>query len=347
MSNMIGIDVSEHNGYLDWQSIKAAGIQFAILRGGYGRYAVDSQFLRNLQGARDTGIPVGVYWFSYAITADGARQEALKCAETLKEYDIQLPVFYDFEYDTVRYAKEQGVSLGKQQYNAFATAFLEEIRTLGYQPGIYYNLDYFRNMVDIHQLGNYITWYAQYASAPSISDYAIWQYTSSGKLSGLSGSFDLNELKDTSLLAPPPEKTGWQQDHIGWRYIHADGSYSKDEWEKIDGQWYRFDKEGYRMSNVWTVTDGNNYYLDADGTIVTDQMLKLDETGKLVPAGAYYNEVGNVPKIYRDTVDKLIANGILKGREGTGENLVLDMSEDVVRLLVILDRADIFTKTDT
>lgn len=101
------------------------------------------------------------------------------------------------------------------------------------------------------------------------------------------------------------------------------------------------------MSNVWTVTDGNNYYLDADGTIVTDQMLKLDETGKLVPAGAYYNEVGNVPKIYRDTVDKLIANGILKGREGTGENLVLDMSEDVVRLLVILDRADIFTKTDT
>ena len=123
-----GIDVSTHNGTLDWASIGAAGIRFAIIRAGYGRYAVDDQFAANIRGAAARSIPAGVYWFSYAVSEDAARQEAEKCLETIKGYDLTLPVFYDFEYDSVRYAQQQGVTVGREQYNRFARAFLEEIR---------------------------------------------------------------------------------------------------------------------------------------------------------------------------------------------------------------------------
>lgn len=108
MADILGIDVSEFQGTLDWSKIKAAGIRFAIIRGGYGRYAVDGQFENNIRGAIENGIPVGVYWFSYALCAEGAREEARKCLSLLTPYRIQLPVFYDFEYDTVRYAGVSG-----------------------------------------------------------------------------------------------------------------------------------------------------------------------------------------------------------------------------------------------
>ena len=135
-----GIDVSTHNGALDWEKIRDAGFRFAIVRAGYGRFAVDDQFHANIRGAAAQGIPAGVYWFSYAVSEDAARQEAEKCLETIRGYDLTLPVFYDFEYDSVRYAQQQGVTVGREQYNRFARAFLEEIRAAGYTPGIYYNL---------------------------------------------------------------------------------------------------------------------------------------------------------------------------------------------------------------
>ena len=258
-----GIDVSQWNGNLDWAKIKSDGVSFAIIRAGYGRYQVDNCFYDNITGSLAQGIPVGIYWFSYALSKSHAKQEAKKCLETIEGYKITLPVFYDFEYDTIRYAQEQGVSLGKTEYNEFACEFLKEIETAGYKPGIYYNLDYYRNMVDPSSLSGYPVWYAQYASAPSISDYAIWQYTSSGTIAGISGQFDLNELKDTSLLedAQYTGPTGWQKDSIGWWYVHTDGSYTTDGWEKIDGVWYYFDEIGYMLENKWIVTNRNSLYI--------------------------------------------------------------------------------------
>ena len=99
MANIIGIDVSYANGTIDWSKVKAAGISFAIIRGGYGRYQVDSQFENNITGALAQGIPVGIYWFSYALDVAGAKAEAQKCLETIRGYDVKLPIFFDFEYD--------------------------------------------------------------------------------------------------------------------------------------------------------------------------------------------------------------------------------------------------------
>lgn len=339
--SVIGIDVSTHNGTLDWAKLKAAGVKFAIIRAGYGRYQADSQFTNNIKGALAQGIPVGVYWFTYALDTDGAKAEAEKCLDTIKGYDVTLPVFFDFEYDTIRYAKEQGVTLGKTAFNAHTVAFCEAVRAAGYTPGVYYNLDYYRNMVDTSKLGSYVQWYAQYASKPSISGYDLWQYTSTGTFSGVSGKFDVNILENTDLLngGKYTGPTGWQKNETGWWYAHEDGSYTKAGWEMIGGKWYHFDEEGYMESNKWVIGKETSYYLGDDGAMVKGRSLKIDENGGLVPAGDYYNTIGEVPAEYRETLDRLVAKGILKGKGGTGDDLVLDMPEDAVRILVILDRA--------
>ena len=272
MANVLGIDVSTHNGTLDWAKLKAAGVQFAIIRAGYGRYQVDSQFFNNIKGALAQSIPVGIYWFSYALDVAGAKEEAQKCLDTIQGYDIALPVFFDFEYDTIRYAKEQGVTLGKTAFNAHAVAFCEAIKAAGYTPGVYYNLDYYRNMVDTSKLGGYVQWYAQYASSASISGYDLWQYTSSGTFSGVSGKFDVNILANEALLTGGKYtgRTGWQKNDTGWWYVHEDGGYTTSGWEQIDGKWYYFNQQsdvtmGKLLINT-TTPDG--YEVGADGTWV-------------------------------------------------------------------------------
>ncbi len=201
MGNVYGIDVSEHNGSLNWQKIRDSGISFAIVRSGYGVSHQDTQFQNNMAGALACGLPVGIYHFSYALSIQGAKKEAEFCQSLLEPYESQivLPVFFDFEYDTVRYGKTQGVSLGKQQFNDHAAAFLEAMEEAGHTPGIYYNLDYKKTMVDEARLGDYVQWYAQYNSSPSWTGYDLWQKSSSHTIPGLSGTFDLNEASETFL----------------------------------------------------------------------------------------------------------------------------------------------------
>lgn len=334
-----GIDVSENNGKLDWAKLKAAGVQYAIIRGGYGRYAVDGEFRNNIQGALAQGIPVGVYWFSYATNAAAAKQEAQKCLETIRGYEIKLPIFFDFEYDTVDYAERQGVTLGRQAFNDHTVAFCEAIKAAGYTPGVYYNLDYYNHYVDKSRLGGYVQWYAQYASKPDVSGYDIWQYSSTAKLGGHACNFDVNTLENAVLLSGGTvAEPGWKKNAAGWWYVHQDGSYSKSAWEQVDGKWYYFNEEGYMMANKWITDGGDLYFVGADGAMVTNQAVRIGADGKLVPTGAYYYKLSEVPPMYRDVLDKLIAEGKLKGREGTGEDLVLDMSEEMVRALVIMNR---------
>lgn len=342
-----GIDVSYANGKINWANVKAAGIKFAIIRSGYGKGTVDDQFYNNIQGAIAQGIPVGVYHFSYALDAAGAKKEADFVVSLLKPYKdkIALPVFFDFEYDTINYAKQQGVTLGKEAFNSHTVAFCDVIKAAGYKAGTYYNLDYYNRFVDPARLKGLYVWYAQYASSPSISSYAIWQYSSSGTISGQSGRFDMNDLKDTSLLDSTPEPSytpGWHKDEKGWWYAKSDSSYAASEWVKVDNKWYYFNKEGYMVANQWQYENGNAYYLGADGAMVTNRTLKIGADGKLVPNGGYYYYLRDVPKAYRPTMDELVSNGILKGKGGSGDDLILDMSEDAVRVLVLISRTGVF-----
>lgn len=342
MAKMVGIDVSEHNGTLDWAKIKAAGISFAIIRDGYGVSHTDNCFKRNMEGALAQGIHVGLYHFSYALDPAGAKKEAEFVLKLLEPYKgkITLPVFFDFEYDTVSYAKKQGVTLGKEAFNAHTTAFCDTIQAAGYRAGVYYNLDYLRNYVDKDRIGKYAQWYAQYADKASTNSWDFWQYSSSYTIPGCSGRFDINVMAHSGSITNSRKYTvGWHKDDRGWWYADTESTYYKSRWAKINGKWYSFDKEGYMLSNTWQVeAGGDTYYLGAEGDMQTNMVVGLGSDGKLQPMEPWYHTLGEVPNGYRKELDKLVDAGKLKGKSGSGDDMVLDMPLSALRVLIILSR---------
>lgn len=195
MATIKGIDVSKHNGYIDWEKVKKDGIKFVIIRAGYGSSTVDERFEEYIEGAIKQNIDVGIYWFSYAVNEEKARREAIKCMEVIKPYKdkIVYPVFYDFEYASVNYAKKQGVSINKTKATSFAFAFLKEIEKGGYIPGLYTNIDFSNNYFFKSVQREYDLWIAQYNSRCTYNgSHVMWQYSESGRVSGISGSVDLD-----------------------------------------------------------------------------------------------------------------------------------------------------------
>lgn len=195
-----GIDVSKWNGTIDWKKVKADGIDYVIIRGGFGNATVDPQFESYIQGASDAGLKIGVYWFSYATSVTKAKEEAAKCLETIAPYrdKITYPVFYDFEYDSVDYAKKLGITITKDLSSKMADEFLTAIKNAGYITGIYTNKDFgdkyfYEDMLFANNL-----WIAQYSSACTYNrPYMMWQYTDKGTINGIGTSsepayFDMN-----------------------------------------------------------------------------------------------------------------------------------------------------------
>ena len=107
-----GIDVSYFQGNVDWEAVKASGIRFAMLRAGYGVKTVDAQFKRNASECNRLGIPIGVYWFSYAYTTEMAQKEAEACIRTIQDFRIEYPVAFDYENESINYAKKNGARDG-------------------------------------------------------------------------------------------------------------------------------------------------------------------------------------------------------------------------------------------
>lgn len=185
-----GIDVSEFQDSIDWGAVKAGGIQFAMIRAGYGEGNADQQFARNASECNRVGLPFGVYWFSYAYTPEMARQEAEYCISAITEYEVQYPVCFDFEYASVEFAENRGVNVTRELATSLVEAFCQRVEELGYFAMYYSNLDFLDRLFDASLRNKYALWLAQYASAPSISGMALWQYSSSGQVSGISGNVD-------------------------------------------------------------------------------------------------------------------------------------------------------------
>lgn len=134
-------------------------------------------------------------------------------------------------------------------------------------------------------------------------------------------------------------KLGWNKDDKGWWYADTETTYYKDRWAKINGEWYSFDKEGYMLSNTWQVeAGGDTYYLGAEGDMQTNMVVGLGADGKLQPIEPWYHTLGEVPKEYRKELDKLVDAGKLKGKSGSGDDVVLDMPLSALRVLIILSR---------
>ena len=346
MTKILGVDISEWNGAVNFNALKAGGVRFVIIRDGYGTSHKDTQFENNIKGALAAGMKIGIYHFSYALSESGAKNEANYVISLLKQYKdkITLPVYYDFEYDTVSYAKRQGVTLGKAQFNSFTVAFCETIKNAGYTPGTYFNGDYYSRYVDMNQIGKYSTWFATYGGNPKFTGYDMWQYTSSATFVNANGRFDANYLVSDAIWNGKAAVTaGWRKNDTGWWYVHEDGSYTTNAWEFIDNKWYYFDEKGYMLADSWILYKNEYYYLRSDGSMETNKVLTLDDEGHIRPGCYWYEKLGDVTSTtYRTTLDKLIDKGIIKGYEGTGDDMVIKLSEESVRLLVFNDRAGLY-----
>ena len=212
LKNTKGIDVSHHQGEIDWKKVKIDGVKFAVIRAGFGNSAAqkDKQFEVNMKGALGEKIPVGAYWFSYAVDAKDALKEAEVCHSILKSYKnkLTLPVFFDFEYDSETYNGE--ITYTRQGRTDIIRAFCEAMKGYGYKVGYYTNRDYIQNRIDKARLP-YDLWLADYSGGPDY-DCAIQQTSSTGKVNGISGNVDLNtcfaEYEEAGTAAPSePEST--------------------------------------------------------------------------------------------------------------------------------------------
>lgn len=182
-----GIDVSENNGFVDWESVAAAGVEFAIIRLGWGKRHLDSRFYENINGALNAGLKVGVYYYSYALTEEDAENEAEFVDGILEDAGlddrIEMGIWFDME-DADSYKERHGVT-GPQEITNLCNAYINSLWRAGYAyVGLYANLDWLTNKIYVDQLGGCAIWCAQYSDQCDYEDAHCWQYTDSARING-------------------------------------------------------------------------------------------------------------------------------------------------------------------
>lgn len=191
----VGIDVSDHQLDIDWETVAGEGIDFAVIRVGYRGYTegslnMDTRFEQNIQGALDNGIDVGVYFFSQAITVEEAIEEAELVLEAIEAYDIRYPVVFDWE-EILSDARTDHMT--PELLTECTIAFCDLVEEAGYTAGVYFNQTYGYNHFNLLDLEDYVLWLAQYSTAPDFYyHFDMWQYTATGTLAGIETPVDLN-----------------------------------------------------------------------------------------------------------------------------------------------------------
>lgn len=216
-----GIDVSHHQGVINWEAVKAAGIDFAIIRCGYGMNLTeqdDRQWSRNVSECERLGIPYGVYFYSYAMTADMAVEEGAHAVRLLEGHNPELPVFYDLE-------ENSQLVLGSGGLAEIARIFCDIVGSKGYEVGVYASLNWWQYYLTDAVFENWYRWVAEWRSSCSYNGrYEAWQYTSKGTVDGINGNVDMNYWYDEL----------WNTDAL--RVQVEEGSYtfhSKLDYEKV------------------------------------------------------------------------------------------------------------------
>ncbi len=202
-----GIDVSAHQGQIDWEQVAASGVKFAFIRIGYRTYSAsegggvikaDPYAQANYQGAKKAGLKVGVYFFSQAISSIEAMEEAQWAMEAIRDWELDLPVVYDWELPSDT-ARTQDVTAG--QLTAYTRIFNRILQNNGYSVMLYFNRHHASQRLYMHRLTDVPVWFAMYAEEMSYPyDFAIWQYSQTGRVPGIEGDVDLNLMLPGTLI---------------------------------------------------------------------------------------------------------------------------------------------------
>ena len=258
-----GIDVSHHQGAIDWNEVKNSDVEFVIIRCGYGDNVAsqdDKQWLTNVEACERLGIPYGVYLYSYATTEAQARSEAEHALRLLKGHNPTYPVYYDMEDDSTL--------ASSSQFAEFAEIFCSTIEAAGYEAGVYANLFWWNTYLTDERFAQWDRWVAQYNSQCDYQGvYSMWQCTSSGRVPGIEGFADINFQMS---------EIGQWYEKDGHKYYYLNGKMLQDQGYKIDGYWYYFGSEGEMYCAEWREKAGEMYYYDESGHLVSNQGLKID-----------------------------------------------------------------------
>ncbi|MBP5379814.1 MAG: glycoside hydrolase family 25 protein [Ruminococcus sp.] len=264
-----GIDVSYAQGKIDWKAVKDSGIDFAIIRAGFGNadkypYQKDTWFQYNIEEARKVGIDIGIYWYSYAYSVEEAREEAESCYNIIKGYDIQYPVYFDIE-------EEGQKKLPVAEISAIIDSFCSTIESKGYYAGIYSFSSLLSSKVYQQVLDKYAIWVAHWGvKAPGFKgDYGMWQHSDKGRVNGIDVVVDLDHcyVNYPYLISPDTyEPDGTETDTTeNLRPISVDKGVAsgidvsvwqgKVDWEKVNdaGIDYAMIRAGY--GNLASQTD--------------------------------------------------------------------------------------------
>lgn len=288
-----GLDVSSNQGNIDQAKVAKAGYEYAILRC-VKRKDNDEMFETNYKNAKENGIKVGAYIYSYALSVNDAMNDAKRVYEVLKGKDLDIPLFLDLEQD------QQG-KLGKTAVTDIAVAFIKEFQSLyGCPVGIYSNQNWHDTLIDQSRLKN-VPWQAARVSAsdtgvlklkPKTNDYVIHQYSWKGSVPGIRGSVDLDYIYgDIENKTMTIEKEGtWEKVGDKYRY-KVNGTYIKGQQaqykgfqyllskdgqmltgqQKVGGKWYYLENTvGYMYQNMWFGSAGRQYYLSSDGSMLSN-----------------------------------------------------------------------------
>lgn len=194
--SVLGIDVSKYQGQIDWQQVKQAGVEFAIIRLGYRGYGAagglneDALAQENYRGAKAAGLKVGAYFFSQAITVEEAVEEARYAMELVQEWELEMPLVYDWECLADDY---RTVGVDARLLTDCTIAFCDTVAQAGYTPMIYFNPNQSRKQMFLEELTGYGFWLAMYSDQMNYPyKVDMWQYTNEGAVPGISGKVDIN-----------------------------------------------------------------------------------------------------------------------------------------------------------
>lgn len=289
------IDVSEFQGKIDYNKAKKDGIEGVIIRAGYGKGNVDGYFTRNITGAIKAKLHIGIYWFSYAYSEEMAKREARFCNDIIEPYrnEIDLPVFFDWEYDSMNYAKKNGVSPDRELVTAMTHAFCKEIEELRWTGGYYTNWDYAKNLYNMDALKDYKLWFADYED--EYKDCYLQQTSSTGRVNGISGNVDTDVLYGSILNEQPnptekPSKEEKPQNEPPSDPYEVDKTYTvcvKSALNVRTGAGTNYPRVGYYNLTPDGKAHANSYGALLPGTRVTCLATKTvgDEIWMQIPSG--------------------------------------------------------------
>lgn len=280
-----GIDVSHHQKSIDFTKVKNAGIEFVIIRAGYGKYISqkDRCFESNYAKAKEAGLKIGAYWYSYAKSTAEAEQEAQICLQAVEGKKFDLPIFYDIE---------EKRTFNSGNTNSIAVTFMEMIKKNGYDCGLYMSRSPLNSYINKETQRKYPLWIAEYNSKLNYSgDVMIWQYSSTGKIEGVNGNVDLNEgyfeVKKAETSKKKTNKEVAQEVIAG-------------KWGNGSERMERLKKAGYNYSDVQAIVNSLLYAKKkSNSEIATEVILGKWGNGaerkkKLTAAGYDYSTIQKI-----------------------------------------------------